>query len=197
MQSAPLIDKNFLRKDMLARRRAQDPVYMAQAAKSLAEHLAAIIDDTPPCTIAGYAAIRKEIDVFPAMQMLAARGHTLCLPDVEHKQTPLVFHRWQPGDAMVTGSYGISVPEKGYRLTPDIVLVPLVAFDARGYRLGYGAGYYDQTICQLRGGDKPARIIGVAYSTQQIDEIPAEPHDETLDMVVTEKGRIDFSKGVL
>lgn len=142
--------------------------------------------------IAGYSAIRSELDVFPAMGELGKMGHTLCLPEVEHKEAPLVFYRWSFGQKLSKGSYGIEVSTDSEQLSPDILLVPLVAFDRRGYRIGYGAGYYDQTISQLKR-KKDIIAIGVAYEMQCVDKVPEEPHDQLLDMVITEKESIHFT----
>lgn len=196
-----ILSKDIIRKHMLAKRKALDVIYMQSAAGALVEKLLSYIPNNSSI-IAGYSPIRNEMDVRPAMIALVNRGHALCLPVISDEPSPhlkegrvrgdggLQFHHWHPDDPLVLGSYGIEIPTKGQAATPDMVLVPLVAFDAQGNRLGYGAGYYDRTINTLRHVKKHVKIIGIAYSLQQIDHIAAEPHDEQLDMVITESGII-------
>lgn len=159
------------------------------ASQALAAHLMACI---PPEAkiVAGYSPVRNEINVIPALEQLAVAGHTPCLPAVAAANAPLIFRKWQPKEAMELGMYGIPVPAiSNTELTPDALLVPMLAFDAAGRRLGYGAGYYDRTIAALRARGRPL-VIGVAYSQQRVDRVPAGEHDQTLDCIVTEKGVI-------
>lgn len=139
--------------------------------------------------VAGYWAMHGELDVMPLLQMLAQKGHICCLPATTPASKELVFRRWQTGTAMESGAFGIIEPTaENASLMPDTLIVPLVAFDAARHRIGYGGGYYDCTLNALRQSGHRFITIGAAYSIQQVDSIPAEPHDEVLDMIITEKG---------
>jgi len=190
MKNTLALDKKSLRARVLAARAALDPAAAQGAAKALARHLRAAITENN-AIIAGYNATRGEIDLSPFLGQLT--GHTLCLPVVEAADKPLVFRRWRFGQALEAGQYGIGIsPASEPLLVPDVVIVPLLAFDAEGHRLGYGAGYYDRTIAGLREGKKSVTIIGAAFAMQQVGHIPADAHDMKLDAVVTEKGLIKF-----
>jgi len=142
--------------------------------------------------IAGYAAMRGEVDPFPLMAALANNGHALCLPRA-HDQT-LSFHAWKPGDPLVAGRMGIQEPEaKARERRPDFIIVPILAFDANGYRLGYGGGYYDRYLAAHRP-KRSVRAVGIAYAGQQFDDLPHEDFDERLDAVVTEAQVIRFER---
>jgi len=179
------LDKQTLRTQALAKRKAVDADNAKTASLSLAQNILKYIGEDKR-TIAGYAATRSEIDLFPALWLLADKGHILCLPVIEHKESPLTFRYWKPGNKLIKSSYAIDVPETGISLIPDIILTPLLAFDAKGNRLGYGAGYYDRTIAALRTQKKTLQVIGVAYDVQRLDFIPPEPQDEKLDAIITE-----------
>ena len=134
--------------------------------------------------IAGYAAINGEADPFPLMATLNAQGHALCLPRIEART--LVFRSWKPGDKLVPGPMNIPEPDaKAKERRPDLLLVPLLAFDRDGYRLGYGGGYYDRYLSEHRR-KRTIKAIGIAYEGQAVDELPRESFDEPLDAVVTE-----------
>jgi 5-formyltetrahydrofolate cyclo-ligase len=142
--------------------------------------------------IAGYAAVRGEVDPFPLMAALAGQGHPLCLPAVAGDD--LVFRAWKPGDPLVVGRFSIPEPNaKAKERRPDLVLVPLLAFDRDGYRLGYGGGYYDRYLSRHRA-KRTIRAVGIAYAGQRLDEIPHEQTDERLDAVVTDEGVIRFER---
>lgn len=142
--------------------------------------------------IAGYAAVRGEADPFPLMAALANQGHALCLPQTRGES--LVFRAWKPGDPLVVGRFNIPEPdEKARERRPDLVLVPLLAFDKSGRRLGYGAGYYDRYLRAARA-KRTIKAIGIAYAGQELDELPHHEGDEVLDAVVTESGVKRFRK---
>ena len=142
--------------------------------------------------IAGYAAVRGEVDPFPLMAALASNGHALCLPRTH--DDILSFHAWKPGDPLVIGRMNIPEPDaKAKERRPDLVLVPLLAFDRHGYRLGYGGGYYDRYLRQHRSR-RNVSAVGIAYAGQQLDDIPFEDFDEKLDAVVTETQVIRFER---
>jgi 5-formyltetrahydrofolate cyclo-ligase len=133
--------------------------------------------------VAGYWPVRDEADPRGLMKAL---GTALALPRIDAKHTALSFREWRDGDVLVDNHHGIPEPRAGTKiLTPDVVLVPLLAFDARGHRLGYGGGYYDRTLSSLGSA---ALAIGVAYSAQRLDHISHEAHDRKLDLIITEYG---------
>jgi 5-formyltetrahydrofolate cyclo-ligase len=137
----------------------------------------------------GYRRIRSEIDPEPLMLALREAGCRLCVPVIEGKGLPLRFREWRPGARMQPGPFGAQVPAEGDWLQPDLLVVPLLAFDAAGRRLGYGGGFYDRTIAGLRAAG-PVRAVGFGYAGQQVEEVPADDTDERLDAIVTEAGVI-------
>jgi len=154
---------------------------------------AAALDLPPAAVVAGYSAFRDEADPKALMLALAGRGHALALPVMVGRGAALRFHRWCEGDAMRLHAYGVSEPLADAEVTvPDVVLVPLLAFDADGWRLGYGGGYYDRTLDALRRAG-PVTAIGIAYAGQQIAAVPHNDHDQRLDAVLTEAGLWRFS----
>jgi 5-formyltetrahydrofolate cyclo-ligase len=187
--------KNDMRQRSLARRSALTPELARRAAQDATNHLLDFItatDAAPSVVIACYLPVRGEIDMREAFAALEGRGYALCLPVVAGNDEPLLFRRWHIDDALEQGKFGIAVPAASSdALIPDVVIVPLVAFDAKGHRLGYGAGYYDRTLHQLRKFGN-VQAIGVAYASQQVENIVAEAHDALLYAVVTEKGVVRF-----
>ncbi len=184
-------DKNALRAAALARRDALDDSARTAAAQRLAA-FADIFDVTPDTVVAGYMPMRGEADPLPLMRRLAERGARLALPAVIARDMPLAFRAWREGEALVAGPYGTRHPGDGAEsIIPDIVLVPLAAFDRRGHRIGYGGGYYDRTLANLRARG-PLTAAGVAFAAQEVETVPASPHDALLDLVLTEAGPIDF-----
>jgi len=134
--------------------------------------------------IAGYMPIRTEISPLNAMAALS-QGNTLCVPVVQGAGLPLEFHRWSPEAEMIPGAFGASVPKSAEVVTPDIVIVPLVAFDLSRGRLGYGGGFYDRTLEKLRATNAELRVVGFAYDAQQVPSVPIEPTDQPLDALIT------------
>lgn len=148
----------------------------------------------PNAVAAGYWPTRDEADPRQLMKALAARGATLALPRIEAKGAALSFRRWSESDALVDNHHAIQEPPaEAPRVAPGLILVPLLAFDATGHRLGYGGGYYDRTLAELRAGPGPITAIGIAYAGQEIAAIPHEANDQRLDMVLTELGLRRFS----
>jgi 5-formyltetrahydrofolate cyclo-ligase len=142
--------------------------------------------------VSGFSAIGEEISPLPLLTRLSADGHRLCLPVMPGKGVPLLFRSWAPGDPTAAAVWGIGEPlPSAPVLEPDVLLVPLLAFDARGNRLGYGGGFYDRTIAQLRAL-KPVVTIGLAFDEQRIDAVPHTAHDQRLDWVLTPSGPIAF-----
>ncbi|HET9068692.1 MAG TPA: 5-formyltetrahydrofolate cyclo-ligase [Amaricoccus sp.] len=138
-------------------------------------------------TVAGYLPIRSEIDARPAMLALAGLGYGIAVPVIEGPGRPLAFRSWTPGVATERGPYGVRVPVTGEPAEPDALLVPLLAFDAAGHRLGYGGGFYDRTIAALRAG-RGVVALGLAYAAQEVAEVPRSATDMRLDAVVTDAG---------
>ena len=158
----------------------------AEAPERLAE--AMLAQHAPPkgAVIAGYWPMGDEMDPRPLMLALASRGHAMALPVTPPRGQPLAFRAWAPGAALRPGPMGTSEPAAGEELRPDVLLVPLLAFDRAGRRLGYGGGYYDRTLAALPG----AKAIGIAYAGQEMPEVPAGPQDMRLPLIATEAGVI-------
>ncbi|MBU6298905.1 MAG: 5-formyltetrahydrofolate cyclo-ligase [Alphaproteobacteria bacterium] len=180
------IDKSIVRKAARARR-----AELARTLPDFAERIAGFAHElaaTPGAVVSGYWPIRDEADPSALMAMLAAAGHPLALPRVAARGAPLAFHRWSPGDETLMDMFGLTEPLAGAEvLTPSVLLVPLLAFDAAGYRLGYGGGYYDRTLAGLRSsGDVLA--VGVAYAGQEVGAVPHHDYDQRLNLIVTENG---------
>jgi len=173
-----------MRRDALARRAALDPAWGA----ALAEHVLARCPPVAGEVWAGFWPMGSEIDIRPLLTELAARGPVV-LPVTPRRGQALTFRRWQPGDALTPGPLGTQQPT-GEVMTPTVLLVPLLAWDQAGRRLGYGAGYYDRTLAALPG----ARTIGCAFAAQEVDIVPTGPHDAPLDAIATERG-VTFCKG--
>ena len=167
-----------------ARRAAVDPTD-----RSLAPAIMALLKDRPAGVLAGYAPIGDECDPYPAMTAMIAQGWRTALPCVVGN-APLIFRRWAPGDPLEPGARRTRQPnEDAVEETPDALLVPLLAFDRTGGRLGWGGGYYDRTLSALRAAGRPI-AIGVAWSEQEAPATPREAHDERLDAIATERGAI-------
>jgi 5-formyltetrahydrofolate cyclo-ligase len=187
MTKAPAEDKAALRKAAKARR-AGLAAAMPGAEGALGRHLLDILPQLGSGIVAGYWPIGDEIDLRPALNALADAGRDLALPAVVAGESVLRFHRWRPGDRLAAGAFGIGEPlPDADELRPGIVLVPLLAFDAVGHRLGYGGGYYDRTLAGLRK-DGHITALGIGYAGQEIEALPAEPGDQAMDWIVTEAG---------
>lgn len=183
-------DKRRLRGEAAARRDALPAAQRAAAAEALARGGLARLPLDAPRTIAGYHTVGSEADCLPLIAALAARGHVTALPLVAVRAAPLVFRCWRPGEPLVPGVLGIPVPDAAAPVVePDILLVPLLAFDRAGYRLGHGGGYYDRTLAGLR---RRRRIlaVGLAYAAQEVAAVPHDDRDARLDWVLTEAGPV-------
>jgi len=149
----------------------------------LAAHLLRGTLIPPGSVVAGFWPIQDEIDIRPLLAALHGRGHPLALPVTGRRGEALVFRAWTPGEPLLPGRFGTSHPA-GEVVTPDVLLIPLLAFDAEGHRLGYGGGFYDRTLALLPGSLR----IGCAFASQELDSVPQGPYDQTLHAVVTEAG---------
>jgi len=149
----------------------------------------------PPAIVSGFLPIGEETDPAPLMARLAGEGYRLALPVMQGKGQPLLFRSWMPGDELAEVTWGIREPLASHpAVEPDVVLGPLLAFDARGYRLGYGGGFYDRTLARLRAM-KTVVSIGIAYDEQKVDAVPHLDYDERLDWVLTPSGPVLCSAG--
>jgi 5-formyltetrahydrofolate cyclo-ligase len=189
MQEPP--SKADLRAAALAKRDALSDNKRAAAARAIAKRgLPMAI--APSTIISGYSPIRSEIDPMPLLRALAAQGARLALPAVMARGKSLAFRAWLPDDRLMLGPLGIPEPSPAAaEVIPDIMLVPLAAFDRAGHRIGYGAGHYDFTLAHLRK-TKAIAAIGVAFAAQEIALVPALQHDVALDYVLTETRVFDF-----
>lgn len=184
-------DKPALRTRMLGLRREA-----ARCLPAAGEHLARNFPDAwlPPADrpVAGYWPLDGEIDPRPLMKRLTARGHPLCLPVVRGAALPLKFLSWTQDDPLERGGLGVMEPRDDQpEQVPELVLVPLLACDGSGNRLGFGMGYYDYTLASLRA-DRKIRAVGLAFDCQMLATIPAQRHDQALDGVVTQSGSMLF-----
>lgn len=176
--------KAAARKAAFARRRAA----FAAGHPDPSAHLRDVLAGYRGCAIAGYMPMRVEIDPLPAMAAAAACG-PVGVPVIDGPDLPLRFARWTPDTAMADGAFGAMVPVVRDWMVPAVLIVPLVAFDRHGGRLGYGGGFYDRTLAQLRAAG-PVTAIGFAWAAQEDADLPLEATDEPLDLIVTEAGVI-------
>jgi 5-formyltetrahydrofolate cyclo-ligase len=189
MSNAP--SKADLRTAALAARDALSDEERAAAAQAIAAR-GLPVELKPGIVIAGYSPIRSELDPAPLMQKLAAEGARLALPVISARGQALHFRIWHANDKLLRGPLGILEPSPAAaEIIPEIVLVPLAAFDLVGHRIGYGAGHYDRTLAQLRKS-KAVIAIGLAFAVQQVAIVPALQHDVALDYVLTETKAFDF-----
>lgn len=166
---------------MLAAREAWDPT----CGLALGEHVLREVPPSAGAVVSGFWPMGREIDIRSLLVALRERGHPIVLPETPKRGNSLIFRLWRPGDVLVTERFGTSRPS-GEACVPDFLLVPFLAFDRRGYRVGYGAGYYDRTLAALPGRFR----LGVAYAASELDEVPAGSYDARLDAVATERGVI-------
>lgn len=162
------------------------------AGEAIAAHLLSLLPDLARgregLTIAGYHPRGDEADLLPALSALAAAGYATALPVVTGPAWPLIFRLWRPGHPLVPGAFRVMEPMGEAPLVqPDIVLVPLLAFDDQGYRLGYGGGFYDRTLEVLRV-EAPTQAVGIGYAGQRVESLPVDAYDQRLDRIVTEQG---------
>lgn len=174
-----------------AARAAIDP---AGAAGALIAHFDQAFPDLAPGTVvSGYFPRGDELDVRPLLRHLVSRGMRTCLPIVAGRGWPLTFRIWREGHPLVPGGFKVMEPmQDAPVIRPDLLLVPLLSWDMRGFRLGYGAGFYDRTLAVLRM-EGPVLAVGTAYAGQRVDSVPTDPYDQPLDMMLTEQGVVRFN----
>ncbi len=184
--------KAQIRNARLAARDALPAATRTEFSLSMADHAGDAIDFDPGTIVSGFLPIRSEADIRPLMALLKARGARLCLPIVQDKTT-IVFRELVPGAELIDTGFGTRGPgPEAAVLDPEILLVPLSAFDATGNRIGYGAGHYDRAIARLLQKGMEPRLIGIAFDCQEVAEVPAEPHDVRLQAILTESGLRTF-----
>lgn len=180
-----------------ARRSGAQALLGREAASAFARHffgeLLPRLHLSPRSVVAGYSPISSEADPLDILEGASARGFSCALPAVAAPRAPLVFRLWHPGGALVDGPHGTREPRpEAPRCLPELVIVPMLAFDKVGRRLGYGGGYYDRTLASLRAAMPVLVAVGLAFSAQEADELPEEGGDQRLDWIVTERGVRSF-----
>jgi 5-formyltetrahydrofolate cyclo-ligase len=179
--------KAALRAEALDRRAGIPASYAEQAAEAVAMRLIDELAIPSGTVVAGYWPLSGELDPRPGLDRLRARGHPLALPRLDGRDQPLVFLAWDAGDVLVQGTFKLLEPDPARPVrVPEVVLAPLLAFDRRGGRLGYGKGYYDRTLSHLQSRSLRPLVIGIAFADQEIEDVPTGPADVLLDGVITE-----------
>lgn len=174
-----------LRQEKIAARLALDDVRHAQASAAIEAHLASLLTARVPSVVAFCWPVRREFDSRPLVTRLLRAGWHACQPVVVQEGAPMRFRPWLPETPMTVDRHGIPIPGGSAEVSPDVVLLPLVAFDEQGYRLGYGGGYFDRTLAAC---DKRPFAIGVGFELARVDTIRPAAHDIRLDVIVTEAG---------
>ena len=172
------------RERLIAERLAVSPDLRREHAERIAARLDDLLHPVTGRTVSTYWPLHGEPDLRPWMERVIARGGRCALPVVIVKNAPLVFRAWTPGAKMERGFWNIPVPAGGPEIVPDIIIAPVVGFDAECYRLGYGGGYFDRTLATLKGS---RRVIGIGYSTARIETIHPLPHDIPMNAIVTDR----------
>jgi 5-formyltetrahydrofolate cyclo-ligase len=189
--------KATLRQTAFAQRRAAHAADLAgdrAMSRAAMDHFLAAGFHAGAGIISGFCPIRTEIDPTPLMAALHGAGHRLCVPVIQGRGRALGFREWHPGAEMIEGAFGAMVPAAGDWLEPRLLIAPLLAFDANGWRLGYGGGFYDRSLQGLRE-QRRTLAVGFAYSAQQVDAVPRDATDQPLDAVVTEHGPTRPARG--
>lgn len=183
--------KQALRKEAKLKRRA---AFEAGAAvpETLKMRVLSTLEFTAGAVVSGYWPLADELDLRPLLEALHAQGCQVVLPAMTGKNQPLVFRSWTPGDQLVPAGFGTlePAPSRAAR-APDVLLVPLLAFDRQGYRLGYGGGFYDRSLAELRAA-KSVTAVGTAFAGQEVESVPRDHNDQPLDWIMTEREAIAF-----
>jgi 5-formyltetrahydrofolate cyclo-ligase len=187
----PAVVKAIMRREMTARRDALPAAERQQAAEAIAARPFPIAIASG-AIVSAFMPLKSEVNPLPLLRKLGEAGAALALPVVAGKGQPLTMRAWRFGGPLASGVWGIREPTPDApAVDPDILIVPLLAFDRRGHRLGYGAGYYDMTLSALRA-KKNVVAIGIGYAAQEVDTVPITPRDARLDLMLTEQETIDF-----
>ena len=187
--------KTTLRALALGRRSLVGVGRRAAFAEALAHHGLALVQTFSggrPVAVSAFLPIRGEPDTLPLLGALAHGGFPIALPATPPRGEPLRFRAWRPGDALRPGRFGtLEPPVEAAEVEPGVLFVPLAGFDRRGHRLGYGAGHYDGALARRRARGR-VLAVGIAFAEQEVEAVPAEPHDERLDALVTDAGLLTF-----
>lgn len=187
LTSLPQQKKELRRRAEAAREAALGSLDPQAAAAAVRDRILALDAVRNASRVSVFWSMGSELDTRPLMQTLADRGTVVGLPVVVAKATPLVFRRWRPGMAMVPAVHDIPVPpEDAEVVVPEVLIVPLLAFDRQGYRVGYGGGFYDRTLAALRERNGATTAIGFAFAAQEVEAVPRDAFDQRLDLIVTE-----------
>lgn len=184
------VSRAALRREKLAARMALDEKTRAEFSARIEAHLAMLLAPLPPQTLAFCAPVRGEFDARPLASRLIDRGWQAAMPIVVETDAPMRFRGWTPASAMSVDRYDIPIPQDGPDLVPDVVLLPLLAFDAQGFRLGYGGGYFDRTLAALV--PRPL-AIGIGYELGRVADIRPQTHDIPVAAIITEAGILRFT----
>jgi len=181
------------------RRAAYHARHAAGAGDRLRDIVLAAIPFAPGAVVSAYLPIDDELDPLPLLRAALDHGHAACVPVVQGKAQPLRFRDWTPGAPLVAGAFGVSVPpESAPERVPNILFVPLLGFDRQGFRMGYGAGFYDRTLAKLRAAGaesgRPVLAVGIGYAGQEVAAVPIGLHDQALDWIVTDREAIRITR---
>ncbi len=184
--------KSALRARVLGQRDALDEAIRAAHSAKIAEHWIEAIQIPSGAMLSGFLPIKSEVNVRPILDAMRARGHGIALPVVQKPR--MFFRQWQDGMPLIPAGFGTEGPAADApEVIPDAMIVPLSAFDTVGRRMGYGKGYYDTAIQLYSSLNRRPLLIGVAFACQEVNEVPTEDHDQTLDAIVTEAGVLDLT----
>lgn len=181
-----MMSKADIRKAMIEKRMAMPAEARAEACSFIGKKILSIALPQD-AVVAGYKAIRGEVDIIRAMQACHEKHYVLCLPSIAPLQRVMRFLVWRPETVMRKGTHGTLEPDNAEQCEPTVIWVPMVAFDRRGHRLGYGGGYYDATLAHLKKTQPNICSVGIAFACQEVETLPIQAHDVMLDFVVTEK----------
>ncbi|TXH37117.1 MAG: 5-formyltetrahydrofolate cyclo-ligase [Rhodospirillaceae bacterium] len=199
MESQEITDLKSALREVTSKRREWAFALNPDAGCGLAEQFMHAVAISPGLAVSGYWPLEGELDVRPLLEKLRGFGHSIGLPIVVKRGEPLVFREWRDHDDMVEGKFKVlTPPDHAPEVIPEVLLVPLLAFDPNGYRLGYGGGFYDRTLDKLRRraqltGHRAPLAVGVAYAAQEVPEVPRGPYDQPLDWIVTERSAFKFT----